>query len=114
VQPADDQVHIGAVSLPSDVTTLPAVYRPAVQAVHMVAAGALSVSVIEPALHAVHSTRPTALVYWPGVQSSQATVEMALYCPDAQPVQLVPPAAVRVSVIEPGVQLAQTAVELPL
>ena len=78
---------------------------PAAQAVHFVAPGAVSASVIEPPSH---SSQLMACVpgYNPATQSTQAVVDSAEAWPAAHAVHLVPPTDASVSVTEPPAHTA--------
>ena len=80
---------------------------PAVQAVHFVAPGAASASVIEPS---PHSPQLVACVpeYNPATQLAQAVLDSAEAWPAAHAVHLVPPVDPSVSVTEPPLQAVHT------
>ena len=86
---------------------------PAVQAVHFVAPGAASASVVEPP---PHSLQLVACVpeYNPATQSAQAVLAFDEAWPAAHAVHVVPPADPSVSVTEPPLQAVHTDDSAPL
>ena len=85
-----------------------ALYCPGMQAVHVVPASAVRVSVIDPGSQTKQLAKP-AVLYSPAMQSAQATVELSVACPASQAVHVVAASAARVSVIDPGSQTRQLA-----
>jgi hypothetical protein len=83
-------------------------YRPDVQFVQLVPSVLCSVSVIDPAAHAMHFLAPTAAAYWPATQLPHASVGSLEDFPFVHLVQLVPPLLLSVSVTEPAEQPMQS------
>ena len=86
---------------------------PAAQAVHFVAPGAASASVIEPSPHSPQLAA-CAPEYNPATQSAQAVLAFDEAWPAAHAVHLVPPVDPSVSVTEPPLQAVHTDDSAPL